>query len=384
MLFCGVYKLTVKVRDSLSDTTREATTIAPQDVPSRTHYIWQIKDILWAFLFGSRTAPIWTCCHHALGFHNPTARSIAISRCPGNFFPEWPLNFCVTTIHQVFWQSPGTLLTVRLSSSQMRKTVSLSLNSLKKVSFLRVLFFSQSVALVCMLVRVEGFCTRWDPSTKEILPFLRALTYEAERFLDLPRHGIARALPVFVNGVSCWSAQRERGGDRYSQRRKMKDEHLPPPDCLRDNRVRRSFSRRRFWERNVGACPLGSLREPRDRNDSPILGHKTKQHTHVSTVGQFFFWELLCQTQPLPPVSLILQTPLPSPTFTIRCQWHRLWQGYHGATTVFSLCQGFCGHTFCQAPPFPLAMILIDPCTKPHLYLLIIKQSFAILKKIMK
>ena len=44
----------------------------------------------------------------------------------------------------------------------------------------------------------------------------RALTNEVKRTLDLPRHGAARALPLFVivNNVSCGSVRRERGGDR--------------------------------------------------------------------------------------------------------------------------------------------------------------------------
>jgi len=55
-----------------------------------------------------RIALIFALCHHALGAHIPTAHSTTISRFWCNFFPEWPLNFFVRTIHQVIWPSPGT------------------------------------------------------------------------------------------------------------------------------------------------------------------------------------------------------------------------------------------------------------------------------------
>jgi len=58
-----------------------------------------------------------------------------------------------------------------------------------------------------------------DSSTKEILLFLRTITYEAKRTLDLPRHRAARACPWFSMALVAGSVQRGRGGDRYSQRR---------------------------------------------------------------------------------------------------------------------------------------------------------------------
>jgi len=68
-----------------------------------------IKDILWAFVFGSRTEPIWAPSQLSLCNHTPTAGSKAISRFSYNFFPKWPLIFCQHTIHQVIWPSRGTL-----------------------------------------------------------------------------------------------------------------------------------------------------------------------------------------------------------------------------------------------------------------------------------
>jgi len=112
-------------------------------------------------------------------------------------------------------------LIVRLSSSQMQKTVSVSLTSLKRVSFLRFffVFFKTSVALVCSVVKGGGFRSFGYPSTQEILSLPRALTYEAERTLDLPRHGAARACPWLSTALVIGSVRRERGGDLYSQRR---------------------------------------------------------------------------------------------------------------------------------------------------------------------
>ena len=49
--------------------------------------------------------PICALCHHALGAHIPTAHVPAISRFQCNFFPEWPLNYDVSMIHQVIWPS---------------------------------------------------------------------------------------------------------------------------------------------------------------------------------------------------------------------------------------------------------------------------------------
>jgi len=51
--------------------------------------------------------PICALCHHALGAHTPTAHAPAISRFLCNLFPELPLNYDVSMIHQVNWPSPG-------------------------------------------------------------------------------------------------------------------------------------------------------------------------------------------------------------------------------------------------------------------------------------
>jgi len=58
-----------------------------------------------------------------------------------------------------------------------------------------------------------------DFSTQEIFSLLRALTYEAEQTLDLPRHGTARACPWLSTASVAGSVRRGRGGDLYSQRR---------------------------------------------------------------------------------------------------------------------------------------------------------------------
>jgi len=67
------------------------------------------KKILWAFVFGSRTEPIWAPSHLSLCIHTPTAHPTAISRFSFNFFAQWPHICCQHTIHQVIWPSPGTL-----------------------------------------------------------------------------------------------------------------------------------------------------------------------------------------------------------------------------------------------------------------------------------
>ena len=52
-------------------------------------------NILWAFVFGFRTALICALCHHALGAHFPTTRIAAISRFLFNFFSRVaPQFFC--------------------------------------------------------------------------------------------------------------------------------------------------------------------------------------------------------------------------------------------------------------------------------------------------
>jgi len=67
----------------------------------------------------------------------------------------------------------------------------------------------------------EDFKFPWNPSIQEILPSFRTLTNEAERSVDLPRHGATRALPqrLCLNGIGCGSVRRRRRGYRCSQRR---------------------------------------------------------------------------------------------------------------------------------------------------------------------
>jgi len=92
-------------RESLLETTRKVTTIAPKTSQAERNRC-DSKNIVWAFVFGSRTAPICALCHHALGAHTPTAHSTAIS----GFLCRVALQFFCQTIHQVIWLSPGTLL----------------------------------------------------------------------------------------------------------------------------------------------------------------------------------------------------------------------------------------------------------------------------------
>jgi len=44
------------------------------------------RDILWKFVFGSRTPTIYALSHHALGAHTPTSQFTTISRFLYNFF----------------------------------------------------------------------------------------------------------------------------------------------------------------------------------------------------------------------------------------------------------------------------------------------------------
>jgi len=77
------------------------------------------------------------------------------------------------------------------------------------------------VALICLVEGGGGFRIRFGTpvSTQEILPLLRALTYKAERTLDLPRHGAARACPWLSTALVAGSVRSGRKGDWYSQRR---------------------------------------------------------------------------------------------------------------------------------------------------------------------
>jgi len=82
-------------------------------------------------------------------------------------------------------------------------------------------FFSKkiSVPLICLVVGSGGFRSFGGSSTQEIFSLLRALTYETERTLDLPRHGAVRACPWLSTALVAGSIVRGRGGDWYSQRR---------------------------------------------------------------------------------------------------------------------------------------------------------------------
>ena len=88
------------------------------------------------------------------------------------------------------------------------------------VTFFFPFFFIKNKCCFDLLVR-----GRWrisqvpgDFSTQEICSLLRTLTYEAERTLDLPRHGAARACPWLSTALVAGSVRRGRGGDWYSQR----------------------------------------------------------------------------------------------------------------------------------------------------------------------
>ena len=51
----------------------------------------------------SGLTPIDALCKHALGAHTPTTHTTTIFRFLSNCFPEQPLNYFVSTIHQVIW-----------------------------------------------------------------------------------------------------------------------------------------------------------------------------------------------------------------------------------------------------------------------------------------
>ena len=84
----------------------------------------------------------------------------------------------------------------------------------------------KKVILFCS--EVEDFAVFGDPSTQGIFSLLRALTYEVERLLDLPRHGAARVCPWLSTAFFAGSVRR-------------------------------------------GRVSQGSLKKPQDRNVSPIL-----------------------------------------------------------------------------------------------------------------
>jgi len=53
--------------------------------------------------------------------------------------------------------------------------------------------------LLRLVVGGRGFHRSWYHCTQEIFSLLRALTNEAERTLDQPKHGATRACPWFFN-----------------------------------------------------------------------------------------------------------------------------------------------------------------------------------------
>ena len=118
------------------------------------------------------------------------------------------------------------------------------------------------------------------PKKSECLPSFVNLTNEADRSLDLPRHGAARALPLVVNGVDCGSVRRGRGGDQYSHRRRQ--------GARLGSGHSRFFKGENRARWHVGDPLRGyvlldlPLRKTRDRNDSPVLVYLIKQsNTHT-------------------------------------------------------------------------------------------------------
>ena len=102
------------------------------------------------------------------------------------------------------------LATTRLSSSQVRTTRVLSPSGF---------FYFKKTSVVLRRSWVAKDFAHWDHSTQDIISSFMALTNEAERTLDLPRHGAARACPWLSTALVAGSVRRGRGGDRYSQRR---------------------------------------------------------------------------------------------------------------------------------------------------------------------
>jgi len=101
---------------------------------------------------------------------------------------------------------------------------------------------------------VENFAVPGNFSTQEIFSLLRAVTYEAERTLDLPRHAAAKACPWLSTVLVAGSVQRGRGGvytgiSIASDVVKVDGEDPATPG---------------YYLRSV------DTRKPRDLNDSPI------------------------------------------------------------------------------------------------------------------
>ena len=101
-------------RDSLLETTREATTVLYTCLHTWTQYKWQQNKYLsvwiwsqnWAHLGPKSIVPM----HPQL---RPFTPQLFLDFC-AEFFPESPLNFFVITIYQVISPSPGTLLGLRV------------------------------------------------------------------------------------------------------------------------------------------------------------------------------------------------------------------------------------------------------------------------------
>jgi len=83
------------------------------------------------------------------------------------------------------------------------------------------LFLKKKYKCFCFALswEVEDFAVSGTPVPKKSFSLPRALTYEAERTLDLPRHGAAWACPWLSMVSIAGSVPTARGGDRYSQRR---------------------------------------------------------------------------------------------------------------------------------------------------------------------
>ena len=110
-------------------------------------------------------------------------------------------------------QEESKIVTVPVKCSSQLRTMGLSLSGFFS-------FFFKTKTRVASLSRgrwrisqILGHCTQ------EIFSLLRALTNEAERTLDLPKHGAARACPWLSTALVAGSVRRGRGGDQCSQRR---------------------------------------------------------------------------------------------------------------------------------------------------------------------
>jgi len=121
---------------------------------------------------------------------------------------------CVVTVNRLIgWSS-----SVQRFNAAMQKTSWCVLDFSGASISHSDLFFNTSVFLCFGHGMEEDLTDPWSPRTQEILLSFRTITNEAERTLNLPTHGAARAPPLEVNGVSCGCVGRERGGYQYRQR----------------------------------------------------------------------------------------------------------------------------------------------------------------------